>query len=382
MTLGRDLHGRSEAADPGTRRDLMSRGDAGRHVILISMIEDARTLVSRHRAFARRGLWLATGAGIAVVLGGCSITTGTEAEIAPDPSATAGNRHAYLPGGSDGPLDDAIGWSAMKRMTSEDYVDQIRTEQQYIAQCMAEQGFEYAPELPELGSGSVDVDEPEGSPEFVAEFGYGIWADDYSTPGGFSWKSGAGADENQARMDAMSHPQTQAYLSALRGNATWVDGMWVTEAPGGGCADQARDLTSPIPSDEYLASVYDEGREFLFALPDNSAFDDLDAQWAECMREDGRSYSSPRQAQDHFYDLKSEQLERYSGGSGDIPEELVEEMAQEELRVAAADLACRQETNYVPRYNIIDERLQAEYVEDHEGDSQLLVQDREERLSR
>lgn len=318
----------------------------------------------------------AAAASMALLLGGCAASVDNASDAEPSSSATAEDPWASVPGGTNGPLDEVLGWAHGADLSPQDQADgeieKMRDREQVVADCMAAQGFEYTPELPEPDSLVVSDGPPPGSPEFLRSYGYGVWQEHVPRPGGVSWNSGEGAQENRDRVDAMSQAEREAYLIAMHGDVTFIDeNTWSSDDSATGCWDEGDALSNPRPQEEAAEAIYQAAWEYMMAVPENSALDGLHAEWAACMRDEGWAYASPTAAAQHFRDTLQEQ-ERTGLYRDQWPEDLVTDMVEEELAVANADLACREKTDYVARYNEIDENLQAEYVEDHQGDLIIL----------
>jgi len=76
----------------------------------------------------------------------------------------------------------------------QDLIAQMTWEQDVVAVCMTEQGFEYTPQVP-AASQVEYLDGPvPGTREFVEDYGYGLWA---SPPGG---TGGGGARSRTSRI--------------------------------------------------------------------------------------------------------------------------------------------------------------------------------------
>lgn len=100
--------------------------------------------------------------------------------------------------------------------------------QELVAACMTEQGFDYEPFVYPMGPSSSPAGDLDYSSRAWAEkYGYGISTFDYAES---STTESAFVDPNQARVDAMSDGEREAYYAALWGGGMSVFGD--TAGPG------------------------------------------------------------------------------------------------------------------------------------------------------
>lgn len=283
----------------------------------------------------------------------------------PGAGATVPSAAGAAAGAFDGPLEELLGW-VTTGITLQQTVDRQRVQEEAIAACMHAEGFDYTPQVASVSDIVILEGPVRGTPEFVAAAGYGIWNLDVQEGGGITIPTGA----NDWRLGApeMSEAERDAYLTALLGPVTeeFPDGSTIRS---GGCTESA---TDPTAQDDTLRAISAAAQEYLTGLPLDSAFDELNAEWAGCMRQAGYPEASPYLAQQRFLDLLDEQYEAHPGEdvhSG----ELARELAAEEMAVALADLACQQEVGYVARYDAIDLALQEEYLAAHRADLEALA---------
>lgn len=300
---------------------------------------------------------------LAVGLAACSGEGPAPDDPSPTPTATPEPGPTLPAPPPLGPLEEYLGFGDTVR-TAEEWVAQITVRENLVAVCMAEQGFEYVPQVP-----SVDrityLDGPvQGTREFVERWGYGLWS---SPPGGsgggFTYT--AAEDPNWARVEEMSEAGRAAYLTALWGPVTEssADGSETRE---GGCADGV--LTAAGPEAAFLAGVRDEAYAFLEALNADPRFAEVDAAWASCMADRGFAFANPFAAQQQFMDELDEEV-----ADGVLSPVVAAERAPEEVRVAVADLDCQEATDWVARHRAIEIELQQEYGEARRADLEALA---------
>ena len=300
---------------------------------------------------------LLVGAAVLGLLLGCS-GTGEE----PTPSGTAD-----LP--AQGPLEEIVGWAQPVDGTA-GMVEQIRLQESQITECMAELGFEYFPAVPAADQIKEMSGPVQGSREYVERYGYGVWNPVSDEAGGFEIEMEP-APEREEYLDSMSSTEREAYDTALWGEVTetFEDG---STARSGGCFGVGHE--GAVAEDEFLRAVRDEAIEFLSALPEDPAFADLDDRWSECMAGEGMGYASPHRARASFFDGIDELFEE-ANREGVDPFQLpaAAERGVEEKRVALADFECRESLDYDRQHTLVAHELQADYVERHRADLDLLA---------
>lgn len=283
----------------------------------------------------------------------------------PGASATSADPSAYTPGGPAGPLEEILGWAAVAVGSAQDVIEQERRVQDAIAACMAEQGFSYIPAVPSPEEITIFEGPARGSPAFVQLYGYGILNGGGEQAGSFMVEL---TDPNDELLQAMSDAERTAYEVAMYGtvSSAGADGA---EYRGGGCQDEGFQVITGLtaPGGDPAAAVIDEATAFLLELHTDAAFDALNAEWATCLGTQGWTYASPFDAEARFGAVLEDQFD------GDpLPAEELAALRQEEKAVALADLTCREQVDYLDRYNAIDLQLQANYVETNAADLALL----------
>lgn len=268
-----------------------------------------------------------------------------------------------------GPLDEIIGWHASVFETPQAYLERAREVEDRITACMNEQGFEYIPNLPALGDfRERDPGPAPGTREFVEEWGYGSW-------------SAGEASGDQSTFDIWGNFMPGGRPTTAAGAAAWEEALngkivregqigeyaFFTETDGLGCSSLAyQGLSSP---DERLKALADEATAFRAALPENSAFDELNREWAQCMRERGFVHTSPQEAE------RSTWPDPSGTWTFDTVADAVRIAAGRaaEIELATVDLDCQEQTDYVVRFNRINVQLQIEYIATHRGEIEELL---------
>ena len=232
------------------------------------------------------------------------------------------------------------------------------------AACMAAQGFEYIPVVPTPEDIELEEGLLPGTPEYVEQYGYGVWRQP-SASGGYHWEKGI--DPNDALVAAMSDAGRDAYVTALSGpviSENHDDGSVMRE---GGCSSAA---DTPTGDDvAYLVTVRREAMDYLTTLDQDTRFADIDAAWASCMADAGFSDRTPHAAQER---IQQEQLAAFVDGVAPAAS-VIADGAAEERRVAVADFECRDTTDWTARHRAVEIELQQEYVDAHLADLEALV---------
>ena len=302
--------------------------------------------------------WAGWFVGVSLVAG-CSAAPGPSP--GPSPLPGQGPLEAYV--GVAASVEDAAGW-----------VEHMRRSATWTAACMARQGFEYYPAIP--AAEDIDVaDGPQpGSREFTERYGYGAWIEVDEYGGGFGYAEPPNPEE-RAYLSSLSQGAREAYETALWGEI--VSEMGGVTHREGGCAETAGE---GIPSDPFLRSVREEAEEFLLSIPQDPALSGLDEEWSVCMAGEGMSLRSPHEVRESFMrDALAYLADGDHGGIDPFATPHALERAEEEKRVALADLECRELVGYDHRYTEIEHELQAAYVEAHRADLEALLAALDER---
>ena len=231
-----------------------------------------------------------------------------------------------------------------------------RSEEEFVARCMHNQGFEY---LPYLGTHSIP--RTDGSiwrrddAEWVSAYGYGIFkttpefGSHYRiTPAG--WGEIAISDPNFDVLASLAAPEAQAWNAAL-----WGVGS-PTVAENLGCRDLARqyahDLTpTAVLTRAEFATIFDLWIDMLWEV---DAEVEANHDWAVCMSEAGfGDFTRQRDAEESIRGHVSAETGHLHGEwewrVQQLRPEVAEELRQLELETAVADLNCRISTDFHAR---------------------------------
>ncbi len=198
--------------------------------------------------------------------------------------------------------------------------DEERQRQQIIAECMAEQGFEYIPV--DYGDsfffGGIDEGIDPTSREWAETYGFGFTTFAFEDEG-FEEQAEEWVDPNQDYVDGLSEGARDAYYEALYGTPPEYDPSMTEEeydqlfeenpelfAPQG-CDGEAWEATNSYAQldDVYfaLSDEFDELYERVEADPRIAAFQQ---EWAECMAGKGHAYSDMEDMYEHLSERSNE----------------------------------------------------------------------------
>jgi hypothetical protein len=287
---------------------------------------------------------------VALVLGGCS---GDEPEDGPPPPTTS-------------PLAEILGWGmATDRGSATPEVSEVERQrhlqvENLIADCMAEQGFDYVPvPIEDRRSGPFDEAYALDAADFAERYGYGVTT---LTP----QTSEPVPDPNQQIMDGLPPEEQEEYRQALWGAADVVD----PEPADQGCQMRAASTVYGLDDPDGLAREMDRFEDLFQALDelwqrieDDPRLADTDRHWVQCMTAAGYpGFERPHDARQSVFD----QFAALSGQAEPDPDQVADLRAYE-LALAPVDHACREEHIEGPRRMVAFEH-EASFVEQHRAE--------------
>lgn len=262
-----------------------------------------------------------------------------------------------------GPLDAYLGLAGVFE-SPEEIAAYVARRENVVATCMAEQGFDYTPVLPKVDEIEYIDGPTPGTREFVDQYGYGLWRPAPGGGAGYMWSRGS--NPNFDRVETMSEAEGEAYELALWGPVTEVDADG-SVGRDGGCSEQP---DSPRGAGAaWLVGVQEEATAFLAALDQDTRFVEVDAAWASCMADAGFAERSPAAAEQRTRGDYQALVASDTWPENDV----VAERADEELRLAVADMDCREATDWTAQHRAIEITLQQEYVDGHRADLEALA---------
>ena len=283
------------------------------------------------------------------------------------PPATPGSGpgSAPVPPGA-GPLEQYV-YPGFQGTTAGEVSAEVAAQQEAIAACMMAEGVEYVPMVLDPGTFRTGDEPVRGTREFAEVYGYGVWHTPEVEPGQFTFELDDSA--NRAHRDSLSPAAQEAYDAALHGELT--ESGSVRTYDGSGCARAAE--VDPDADEEHLESVVAEARTYLESLVAGTEprLAEVDASWSSCMVDTGHRYASPYAAEAAVID---EIIAAYAEAPDSFLEPVVvEEYAEQERRLALADIACRESVGWAERRRAIEVEVQQEYVDPHRADLDAVI---------
>ncbi|GMA28605.1 hypothetical protein [Arenivirga flava] len=323
-----------------------------------------------------------TAAAVVLLLAGCAGADG------------GGGRSA-----EDSPLGEYLSavWGGDDKSTEElqaESDDQNRVREEFIADCMAEEGFEYIPSLDNGGVvySSDDEEDPwdPESEEWVSQWGYGTvdWPGRDEQPDEGEMEEWV--DPNQDYVESLSPSEQEAYYEALNGPqpseediAAMEEGTYEYDWTTSGCygaADNEAMGEDPYQSEEHAPLM--EAMDALWAeSAEHPDLAELDAAWADCMADGGEpGFAKQPDAQNS---IMEEQNAVWEGAEPAEGEEWVEpdftELGEREIELALVDLDCREKTDYRDRQLDVQFALEEQFIEDHKAELDAFIASYENR---
>lgn len=306
-------------------------------------------------------------AALALVLAGCSGSPSAE----PTPEA--------------GPIEELF-QNVMGDWNEDDYTAEMRRIEELVAECMAEQGFDYIPVdySSQVGFSSDDLEVEWGTLEFAELYGYGATTD----PWGSLEEQGPGdefEDPNWPAVEAMSESEQTAYYEALHGPMTFEEGdevEWEYNWEEAGCQGWAQHevqggIDSPWEDDRF-AGLQQEMELMWETVQADPRLTEIEASWTTCMADAGYpGFTQVHDAEESIYDATNEIWESaWDEIPPDAPEEewtdaeaavqdALSALTEREIATAVADYTCRAEVDYDAKRRAIELEYEQEFFDTH-----------------
>ncbi|MGO1467956.1 hypothetical protein [Microbacterium gubbeenense] len=268
-------------------------------------------------------------------------------------------------------------------------------QEEAVASCMQEEGFEYVPYTgTSVIAGDDDAWDPD-SRDWVEKYGYGI----FSSP----WDDEEAVDEempedpNQEYVDSLSESERMAYESTLYGETPSdeqaEDPEFDWNSLDQGCYGTAMNETQNMSEIDALYEEFDPLMTKMSELYEAAlASDDmveLDAEWAACMADtEFTEFAARAEAEASMYEEQEKLYEEQNAVSEEIDwdsasaeeaEELMNasdpmstpewaEAADKERALALADFDCRAEIDYDATSLSIQFELEEQFIADNKAD--------------
>ncbi|MCL1800896.1 MAG: hypothetical protein FWG25_05990 [Promicromonosporaceae bacterium] len=298
-----------------------------------------------------------------------------------------------------GPLEEFLaritGWTGEAQTRAEavaDFERDLREEQEEIAACMAELGFDYVPTFAGRGTlilGEFSDDDAtldRASREFAGRYGFGI----STTPPqrGVDLDFTTALDPNAALQAQMSPAELAAWWQALHGFAPGGTANWDADEPQGCIAQVLSDRqarSSPAP--EFLG-LQDEVDQFLAAVWDDPRVAELESRWAICLADTGVGSFTDRfelleelwREWDALHGLLFDDDGTAAAAVNRTPDaEALQAFTDREIATALADWDCLAEIGFEAELRAIELDLQRQFVDQHLNELEAWAQFEEAR---
>lgn len=336
---------------------------------------------------ARRGLLPGAVGALALLLGACGGGAGASTGEDSDDAAS---------GFGSGPLD-AYFERIYGGMDENVWQDQQREVEELVAECMAEQGFEYVPVDYASMSQPAVAEESEvewGTREFAEQYGYGMtsWPgmDEEPLPEeDMGWE-----DPNQAYVEAMSDTERDAYYVALHGEMTGPEPgeeeEWEYDWTQAGCQGSSQHAIEEKYGlgGEEMTALQEEMEQLFTQIEADERITALTAQWSECMADAG--YTGLASMDDAQNALMEQQNAIYDEVYGqDVVEESewekleaevekrTAELREAEIATAVADFDCQDEVGFEKVRVEVTNEYQQTFVDAHRAELEAWVESAE-----
>jgi len=262
--------------------------------------------------------------------------------------------------------------------------ERVMRQQEVIAQCMREAGFEYIPTTANLhfAGNAVGSEIRPDDREWVAEWGYGI----VDTPLGMPrietvFSEDRPPNPNDEIVAALTEAEATAYWDALIGPppefTEFIGGVGIAfgdERPleQRGCQGRAWiEVPSSLFATDEFAPLQDAITQFNEDFRSSPPVVAIENDWANCMAGKGHTgLTEQRDAEQRLFNQFSNRFPSQALRNPALP--TVAEFQEREIAMALDDLDCRVESDYQAR--MAEARLAAEtqFVADHRAELEAL----------
>ena len=251
-------------------------------------------------------------------------------------------------------------------------------EEELVAQCMKDEGFEYTPNIPSGSSVALDasVHEPEDR-DWVAQWGYGAVDSPLQQDG--SVLAEEWVDPNADYVASLSESEQAAFHEALSGPSSPDEDVKygaqrTGETPG--CQAWAYgEVNGPdLAQSAEFAPLFEKINALYQEDPDTwPGIAELNSEWAGCMEAAGYpGFVNQMDAQASIY----EKLDDASSSDPDdetaIDDAALKKIAGEEVELALVDLDCREQVSYRERHDQAQWMREDRFIADNKADLDAL----------
>jgi hypothetical protein len=283
----------------------------------------------------------------------------------------------------DSPLTEYMnalyGGDLSPEQQEQQFAEQQERQEELVARCMQEQGFEYTPDTQSswISSGDGSEWQPDDR-EWVSQYGYGAINSPHSEAPPQEHEY---VDPNGDYVASLSESEQTAFYEALHGpmpdeDEMSEDGSFEYDWQAAGCygAAQHEVAGEDLSQSEEFKPLFDAMNSFYEGMPSWPGMAELDAEWAACMDAAGQGgHASPNEAQTSFYDELNKIYESAgTAETGEPDQAAMDALAEREVELALVDLDCREETDYGDRSADITREAEQRFVDDHESELEAM----------
>jgi hypothetical protein len=286
-------------------------------------------------------------------------------------------------------LSAAFGGDLSPEDQQKKYEEVQREQEELMAECMAEEGFEYVPTDPNGGmiTSSEDVEwEPEKK-SWVEKYGYGIVNNPYNDMG--ERDSGEEyTDPNQEYVESLSESEQSAYYETLYGvppeeDEIGEDGSYEYNWEDAGCQGWAQHEVQgedPWQAEEFQELI-GKMQELWTTAQEDPAYKELNAAWSACMDDGGEpGFTTQMEAQQSIADEQSKIYDAaYGDGSTPVDTEAsdfvdpstspeMKALGEREIELALVDLECRDKTSFTAKALKIQFDMEEKFIADNKAE--------------
>jgi hypothetical protein len=315
-------------------------------------------------------------AAIALLLSGCSGSDG-DATGASDGAEQESPLAEYL--------NAVYGGDLSPEEQEREFAEQQREQEELVAQCMKEEGFEYTPDTSSSSYSASDGTEWEPDErEWVAQYGYGAVKSPFSEeppPPEEEY-----VDPNGDYVASLSESEQTAFYEALHGPMPDEDemsegGEFEYDWSAAGCYGAAQhEVAGEDPSQsEAFKPLFDAINKLYEDTASWPGMAELDQEWATCMDTAGQGgHASPTDAQTSIFDdlnkiYESVEMSEDGSAPGGPDQAAIDALAEREVELALVDLECREETDYRDRFAEITRTVEQQFIDDHKAELDAMV---------
>ncbi|WP_143556843.1 hypothetical protein [Serinibacter salmoneus] len=293
-----------------------------------------------------------------------SLNSEPEAEAPSSSAAGEGLTRADSPLAHE--LTEAGLASVLEVQTREvEYALRVRQEE-LLAECMAERGFEYVPEFT-AQEAAEQVELPErGTREFAEQIGYDIT---------FLPPESGEIDRNPGSGDGWYEAMNGAALDGEDSFDLTAEESILRSFDHGCSGSVSRTIYAEFPGyGAYSIQLYSRFNDFfrgftqvLMDAAEDARNAEIEADWAACMAQGGYEFANPGEARASLYALEEDLLAEYHEEfDGEAPsEEEVAEANALEIETAVADYECREQVDYDSRMLAIEFEYEAAHIQEN-----------------